>query len=144
MMDFKGCKKLFNFLKVMNNPQKTLDWHYWLEHGCSHVWFCTLIYSFSSAKGSIHFCFLWWSDHYRQSIMDFDPSLCTKGWRHLLILLKLQQVLKGSSADNFTKVIVDSLLTYGGLSKSNLASKLVCFGANGVTTFQGSKTGVSM
>jgi len=48
------------------------------------------------------------------------------------------------SVDNFTKVIVDFLLTYGGLSKSNLASKLVCFRANGVTTFQGSKTGVSM
>jgi len=69
--------------------------------------------------------------------MDFDPSLCTEGWRHLLILLKLQQVLEGSSADNFTKVIVDSLLNYGGLSKFNLAFRLVCFGANGVKTFQG-------
>ncbi len=76
--------------------------------------------------------------------MDFDPSLCMEGWRHLPILLKLQQVLSGFSVDNFTKVIVDFLLTYGGLSKSNLASKLVCFGVNGVTTFQGSKTSVSM
>jgi hypothetical protein len=37
---------------------------------------------------------------------------------------------------------MDSLLTYGGISKSDLTSKLVCFGANGVTTFQGSKTNV--
>ncbi len=37
-----------------------------------------------------------------------------------------------------------SLLTYNGLSKFDLASKLVCFGVDGVTTFQGSKIGVTV
>jgi len=31
------------------------------------------------------------------------------------------------------------LLLYGGLSKFDLALKLICFGANGVMPFQGSK-----
>lgn len=35
-----------------------------------------------------------------------------------------------------------SLLTYNGISKFPLAFKLVCFGIDGVTTFQGSKTSV--
>ncbi len=35
-----------------------------------------MIYSFGNAKGSIHLYFLWWSDHYKQSIMNFDPCLC--------------------------------------------------------------------
>jgi hypothetical protein len=39
-----------------------------------------------------------------------------EGWRHLLILLTLQQVLEGSNVDNLTKVIMDILLIYGGLS----------------------------
>jgi hypothetical protein len=65
-----------------------------------------------------------------------------KGWRCLSIFLTLFQVLEGSNVDNLTKVIVDSLLTYSGISESNLASKLVCFGVDGVTTFQGPKTNV--
>jgi hypothetical protein len=39
---------------------------------------------------------------------------------------------------------VDSLLTYGGFLESNSTSKLECFGANGVTTFQGPKTSVTV
>jgi hypothetical protein len=37
---------------------------------------------------------------------------------------------------------MDFLFTYGGFSKFDLVSKLVCFGANEVTTFWGSKTSV--
>jgi hypothetical protein len=39
-----------------------------------------------------------------------------EGWRRLLFLLTLQQVLEGSNVDNLTKVIVVFLLIYGGLS----------------------------
>jgi hypothetical protein len=67
-----------------------------------------------------------------------------KGWRCLSIFLTLFQVLEGSSVDNLTKVIVDSLLTYDGLLEFNLPSKLVCFGVDLVTTFQGPKTSVTM
>ncbi len=49
----------------------------------------------------------------------------------------IRQVLEGSNVDNLTKVIMDFLLTYNGLSEFGLASKLVCFGINGVITFQG-------
>ncbi len=35
-----------------------------------------------------------------------------------------------------------SLLYYGGLSKTNMASKLIMFGVDGVLIFQGAKTNV--
>ncbi len=52
--------------------------------------------------------------------------------------------MEGSSVNNLTKVIVGSLLTYNGLLEFDLAFKLVCFGVDGVTTFQGSKIGVTV
>ncbi len=65
-----------------------------------------------------------------------------EGWEQLLILLTLQQVVEGSHVDNLTKVIVESLFLHGGLSKSNMALKLICFGTNNVTTFHSLKTRV--
>jgi hypothetical protein len=43
----------------------------------------------------------------------------------------IRQVLEGSNVNNLTVVIVDSLLTYSGLSNFDLASKLVCLGLMG-------------
>jgi len=51
------------------------------------------------------------------------------------IVLTLQQVVEGSHAENLIKVIVESLFLYGGLSKSSLTLKLVCFGADNVRMF---------
>jgi hypothetical protein len=63
-----------------------------------------------------------------------------EGWKHEHILLTLEQVLFGAIANNLTKMIVGSLLQYGGLSGTNLVSKLINFGANGALIFQGAKT----
>jgi hypothetical protein len=49
---------------------------------------------------------------------------------------------RNSSVNNLTKVIMGSLLIYNGLSDFPLASKLVCFGIDGLITFQGSKISV--
>jgi hypothetical protein len=48
----------------------------------------------------------------------------------------LQQVVEGSHANSLTKVIVETLLLYGGLSEFDLALKLVCFGVDVVMMFQ--------
>jgi len=58
-----------------------------------------------------------------------------EGWKHIHILLTLEQVLFGAIANNLTKVIVGSLLQYGGFFKTNLVSKLIKFGANGALLF---------
>jgi hypothetical protein len=47
----------------------------------------------------------------------------------------LEQLVNGGTTNNLTKVIVDNVLQYGGLSKFDLVSKLISFGANGVLVF---------
>jgi hypothetical protein len=43
----------------------------------------------------------------------------------------------GVSVDNLIKCIMDSLLNEAGLGKNEIASKLVIFGVNGASVFQG-------
>ncbi len=54
-----------------------------------------------------------------------------EGWN----FLTLQQVVEGSHANNLTNPIVKFLVLYGDFSNFDLFLKLVCFGANDVTTF---------
>jgi hypothetical protein len=59
-----------------------------------------------------------------------------------IIELNVQQVLYGSYVDNLTLLITNSLMTQRDLKQEDLASKLVCFGVDGVSTFQGLKSRV--
>jgi hypothetical protein len=52
-----------------------------------------------------------------------------------LILLTLEQLVNGGTTNNLTKVLMDNVLQYGGLSESNLVSKLISFGAYEVLVF---------
>jgi hypothetical protein len=72
--------------------------------------------------------------------MDFQSWLnvhvyLVDGWKPNPILLTLEQLVNGGTIDNLTKVIVDNVLQYEGLSKFDLVSKLIGFGANGVLVF---------
>ncbi len=65
------------------------------------------------------------------------------GWKQVLILLNLQRVLDGAIFANLIKLIIQSLVEFGGMTKTDVANKLVCFGTNGVKIFQGLKNGVT-
>jgi hypothetical protein len=52
-------------------------------------------------------------------------------------------VIEGSKVDNMIAMIVNNLMSIGGLLKSDIARKLVCFGVDGVIMFQGTKIGVT-
>ncbi len=65
-----------------------------------------------------------------------------EGWKHIHILLTLEQVLFGAISNNLIKMIMGSLLQHGGLFETNLVSKLISFGANGALVFQGAKNSV--
>jgi len=47
-------------------------------------------------------------------------------------------------SNNLTPTIVRSLANLGGLLMVNIANKVVCFGAENVTIFQGLKIGVNV
>ncbi len=57
-------------------------------------------------------------------------------WKKVPILLNLQRVVDIAIFDDLIAILVCNLVEYGGLSETNLAIKLVNFGANGVTIFQ--------
>jgi len=61
------------------------------------------------------------------------------GWKWVPILLNLQRVLDGATSANLTKFIMQNLVEFGSMTKTNVANKSVCFGTNGVIIFQGLK-----
>jgi hypothetical protein len=50
----------------------------------------------------------------------------------------------GGTANNLTDMLIGALELKGGLDKDAIASKLLCFGADGCSAFQGSKNGVTV
>ncbi len=50
-------------------------------------------------------------------------------------MLNLQHVVDGTTFDNLTSFIEKNLMEFGGLSETNLANKLVCFGVDRITIF---------
>jgi hypothetical protein len=52
-------------------------------------------------------------------------------------------MLEGLGSDNPTKVIMEVLTIAKGLPRDQIAQKPICFGADGVTVFQGTKNGVT-
>jgi hypothetical protein len=66
-----------------------------------------------------------------------------RSWERMPHLLHLSCVSKSGTSDHLTSVIMHALVGEGGLSREEIASKLVCFGVDGVSTFQGSKMDVT-
>jgi len=58
-----------------------------------------------------------------------------EAWKKLPILLNLWKVIDGNTSNTMISMIVESLTKFGGLTKSDLAKKLVCFGIDGVMIF---------
>jgi hypothetical protein len=63
-----------------------------------------------------------------------------ENWGRQPILLNLEIVVDRSTSNNLIVIIVCFLTNLGGLLVVNVANTVVCFGANGVTIFQGLKT----
>jgi hypothetical protein len=57
-------------------------------------------------------------------------------------LLPNDRVVEGSNAQNPNKVVMDTLMVTNGLVKVEVPKRLLCFGANGMNTFQGVRHGV--
>jgi hypothetical protein len=58
------------------------------------------------------------------------------------ILLNLERIVNGGTSNNLTFVIICSL--FGGMLKIDVVNKVVSFGVNSVTVFQGLKIGVTI
>jgi hypothetical protein len=68
--------------------------------------------------------------------------LCDK-WARKPILLCCKQVDVDCNAENLCQIVVKSLLVDGGMTKAEIGRKLISFGADGASVFQGRKGGVT-
>jgi hypothetical protein len=59
------------------------------------------------------------------------------------MMISLQKVANEGRVDNLTIVIMEAFWHGGGLSFVIITKKLLCFGVDGVSTFQGIKIGVT-
>lgn len=67
-----------------------------------------------------------------------------QNWSRKPLLITLQKLeADGATADALLSTITGILELHVGLDRDAIASKLVCFGADGVSAFQGHKKGVS-
>jgi hypothetical protein len=66
-----------------------------------------------------------------------------QNWVNIPILISLDRVVVGSRSDNLIKVIMVALMISGGLPRNQTIQKLICFGADGVNVFQGTRTSVT-
>lgn len=65
-------------------------------------------------------------------------------WCHVPLLLTIRKMESdGATTNNLTAVIMETLRVGGGVADSEIAEKLLCFGADGVSSFQGVKSGVT-
>jgi hypothetical protein len=62
-----------------------------------------------------------------------------ENWLQIPILLSFEHVVVGLSVDNLTQVPMEALMHEGGLTTNLIGKKLMTFGANGVSFFQGVK-----
>jgi hypothetical protein len=60
------------------------------------------------------------------------------------ILLNLERIVNGGTFDNLISIIIHSLAIFGGMLETNIANKVVCFGADGVRIFQSLKISVTI
>ncbi len=61
-------------------------------------------------------------------------------WKRIHILLTLQPVVEGGNANNFIVIIIQALMQQGGLTQEERTKRLICFGVNGASIFQGCHT----
>ncbi len=58
------------------------------------------------------------------------------------LLLNLEKVIVGNNVDNWTQLIVWSLMEYGSLIVDKIGSKFICFGLNKIALFMMLQIGV--
>lgn len=67
-----------------------------------------------------------------------------KNWERRPIQLVVTRLFDGASSSTLLSTLLETLEQYGGLVRPEIAAKLVSFGADGVSVFQGVRTGVTV
>jgi hypothetical protein len=137
MIDYEDFKPLFEFLKLRSIPKKHwtngVGWEM-SEHIKNEVkkasktiiqnakfvsLKCDEVISMDNAS---------WANVHGYIVQD---------WCYIPLLLNVKHAIFGSKVNSITLLIMNSLMTERGSQEEDLTTKMVCFGVDGVITFQG-------
>jgi hypothetical protein len=144
MLEFESRFKLYDFLSLPNLP--TLYWSDgagWIM--AEHMYSCVQDQMKAMIQAASYI-----------AVTTDETSACDnhsyivvhvyviQNWARIPLLITLQKLESdGANADNLTFVIMGVVAIRGGLQPEEVIKKLLCFGADGVSAFQGKKTGVT-
>lgn len=87
--------------------------------------------SFSCDEITSRGCQLWINAH----------GYIARDWKRIPLFITLERVVEGGTTNNCTTVIVNVVHVYEGLSNQKIRKGLITFGVDGVSTYQGVKSG---
>jgi hypothetical protein len=145
MLEFQSCLSLYKFISILDCPQM----HWCLGFGwlmANHIYDFVKKIQTNLVQGT-SFIILNADETSivnNQSIIVIHVYVMSH-WAHQSIMVAFQVKMESNGAilDGLSKVILSTLTMNFGLDFEAVASKLLCFGANGVEAFQGSKNGVT-
>jgi hypothetical protein len=144
MADYSGMKELMQYLYVPNCPLK--HWSETTAWGiaeCLHDVVLQRTKEVISSTKFISFSCDEVTSQSRESWASFTAYIVVI-WERRPIPLLVTRLYDGASSAILLATLLDTLEQYGGLPCPDIASKLVSFGANGVSVFQGVRTGVTV
>jgi len=141
MTNFESMSKLLHFFDVKNFPKT--HWSNtsgWEMTSCMHDLVVnktkTLVdvfrFSFSCDEMTTSNQQSWVSIH----------AYIVENWQWTPLLLCLQRVVDGATFDKLKRILVDAMVLFCDLDEDNIASKLITFGVDEVSIFQGAKIGM--
>ena len=68
------------------------------------------------------------------SWMSIHVYTC-QNWMRVPFLIELEKIVDAPTADHFTALLLQALERRGGINAGDIARKLLCFGADGITVF---------
>jgi hypothetical protein len=77
------------------------------------------------------------------SWMSIHAYIC-QDWARIPLLIGLKKIVQAPTANHLTSIVVEALEIGAGIGVGELGGCLLCFGADGVTVFEGARTGVTV
>jgi len=144
MLEYEERQALYSFLNVPSLPRM-----HWTDSSGWQMADCLYSQVQQAVKkkiNSAHFISITCDE---VTTVDNGSWLCIHGYIvenyvRVPLLISLQRLVEGATADALTLVIMKALEGAGDLTFQQISKRLTCFGADGVSTFQGVRTGVTV
>jgi hypothetical protein len=144
MCNYTACQDLYNALNVLHQPRK-----HWSEPAgweIAHVLVHVVCDKIKEALAKANYIAISCDE---VTTVDNQQWLCIHAYTcsptktrdsHLLFL---GRVTEGGNANNLKKIILCALRYHGGLDDAQIAEKVISFGTDGASIFQGRTNGVT-